>query len=89
MAKQDLIAAKGLRYSTRRLMPGEPFQASDRDARVLLAIKKAQPAPEKRADAAKESRALARAEYERVLGKRPFMGWDAAELQRRIAEHGA
>ena len=25
-----------------------------------------------------------RAEYERVFGKRPFMGWDADELRRRI-----
>lgn len=27
-----------------------------------------------------------RAEYERVLGKKPFMGWDAAKLREKIAE---
>lgn len=27
-----------------------------------------------------------RQEYERVVGKRPFYGWDAAELRRRMAE---
>lgn len=26
-----------------------------------------------------------RGEYEAKLGKKPFMGWDAAELQKRIA----
>lgn len=29
-----------------------------------------------------------RAEYEAKLGKRPFMGWDAVELQRRMAAAG-
>lgn len=27
-----------------------------------------------------------RAKYQEVVGKRPFSGWDAAELQRRIDE---
>lgn len=30
-----------------------------------------------------------RAEYERVLGKKPFMGWDAETLKAKIAEAGA
>jgi hypothetical protein len=29
-----------------------------------------------------------RAEYEARFGKRPFMGWDADELRKRIAEAG-
>lgn len=29
---------------------------------------------------------LLRAEYERVVGKRPFMGWDEAKLREKIAE---
>lgn len=29
---------------------------------------------------------LLRAEYERVLGKRPFMGWDESKLREKIAE---
>lgn len=30
--------------------------------------------------------ATLRAEYERVIGKRPFMGWDEATLRAKIAE---
>lgn len=30
---------------------------------------------------------VARDEYEKVVGKRWFHGWDEAELRRRIAEH--
>ncbi|WP_242218016.1 hypothetical protein [Shinella zoogloeoides] len=29
---------------------------------------------------------LLRAEYERVVGKRPYMGWDEAKLREKIAE---
>lgn len=28
-----------------------------------------------------------RAEYQRVVGKRPFMGWDAAKLTAEIVKH--
>lgn len=28
-----------------------------------------------------------RAEYQALIGKRPFPGWDKAELERRMAEH--
>lgn len=41
----DLIATRNLRYATRALTAGEPFQASNQDARILVAIKKARPAP--------------------------------------------
>lgn len=40
MAK-DMIATKAFTYATRRLQPGEPFSASDRDGRLLFAAKKA------------------------------------------------
>lgn len=30
-----------------------------------------------------------RAEYERVIGRQPFMGWDAATLRQKIAAHRA
>ena len=29
---------------------------------------------------------LLRVEYERLVGKRPYMGWDAAKLREKIAE---
>ena len=41
----DLIATRNLRYATRALTAGDPFQASNQDARILVAIKKARPAP--------------------------------------------
>lgn len=37
----DLIAVKSMRYATRNLVADEPFQASTRDARLLIAIGKA------------------------------------------------
>ena len=42
----SLVAAKEFTYATRRLQAGDTFDASARDARVLIAIKKASlPAP--------------------------------------------
>lgn len=37
-----LKAVKGLTYNTRRLLPGDVFEARPRDARVLLATRKVQ-----------------------------------------------
>jgi hypothetical protein len=34
-----------------------------------------------------DERAACRAEYFRVVGKRPYAGWDAAALRARIAAH--
>lgn len=34
-----------------------------------------------------DARTMLRAEYERVVGKRPFTGWSAEELQTKIADH--
>lgn len=42
------------------------------------------PAPE-----TQDERAALRAAYEAKFGKRPYMGWDAIELRRRIAEVAA
>lgn len=46
MGTKNLVAladrhGRGFSYATRRLRPGDPFQASDRDARLLIALKKA------------------------------------------------
>ncbi|HLR78529.1 MAG TPA: hypothetical protein VK062_05720 [Burkholderiaceae bacterium] len=35
--------------------------------------------------APEDEKAALRAEYERVMGKRPFMGWDADKLRDKIA----
>lgn len=39
--KVDLIASKAMTYATRRLIADDMFQASRRDARLLVAIGKA------------------------------------------------
>lgn len=91
MAK--MIASRKLIYGTRRLKAGDDFDASTRDARVLHAIGRAsyatkvvtvQPDP-----APVDDIADVRAEYERVVGKRPFMGWDTPTLRQKMAEAGA
>lgn len=114
-----LIATKGLRYATRRMMAGDEFAANYRDARVLVAIGKARvkrepgsigaPPPavaariakvidpldhdangqkggSKAPDGDKEALNKLRADYQTLVGKKPFAGWKADELQRRIDE---
>jgi hypothetical protein len=95
----NLRATKQFRYDTRRLLPGDVFEASSRDARILLATRKVErvrdaavvPPPPPAVAAkiastfAEEPIAKLRAEYEAVLGKRPFMGWDTETLQAKIA----
>jgi hypothetical protein len=86
-----LQAIRPLTYATRRLVAGDPFDASERDARLLLATRKVRrlrepatvPAPPRQV-AEKIDLAVLRAEYERRMGKRPYHGWDADELRRRI-----
>lgn len=90
-----LIAEKNMRYSTRRLLPGDEFEASRRDGRVLVAIGRARLAsPEADAATAVEpvpddgpdDIADLRVAYQERFGKRPFMGWDADALRAKIAE---
>lgn len=81
----DMIATKKLKYGTRRLTAGDPFEARhDRDARLLIGIGKARRA--EKAEPAKDELAELRAEYQEVVGKRPFYGWDAVTLREKIAE---
>ena len=88
----DLIATKAFKYATRRLLPGEHFTTkSERDARILVGIGKAQRtgivtseiywggAPEE------DDVAALRSEYQEKLGKRPYHGWDAETLREKIA----
>lgn len=106
-----LRARKALTYATRRLQPGDVFEArSRRDHKLLLATRKVEavrdevpvqppppavaakiaaavapaPAPEPEAPASTDLAAL-RAEYEAVVGRRPFMGWGADELRNKMA----
>lgn len=85
-----LIATRSMTYATRRLQAGDEFTArSTGDARALLAIGKARRATEEdAADPAAEMAAL-RDQYEKVIGKRPFNGWDRETLLQKIADAGA
>lgn len=100
MTKSLLIATQHMTYATRRIRPGQPFLASDRDAALLVKIKRAREAgaigaaPAAIAAKAKqppahdpdaEMKAL-RAQYLVVFGKRPGPKWGPDELARRIAE---
>ena len=86
-----LIALKSMRYATRDLRAGDAFEASGRDARVLVATRRARvehetpdtpsPAP------VPEIHAL-RQQYQAKFGKRPFMGWDEDDLRSKLADEG-
>ena len=88
-------ATKPLTYGTRRLRPGDEFDAKPRHARLLEAIGKAgtvrdavRLAPPPAAlvgKVAEDGLAALRAEYREAVGKPPFNGWDAATLRVKIA----
>ncbi|QMV00156.1 hypothetical protein GHV40_01035 [Devosia sp. D6-9] len=95
---KELIATQGMTYATRRLRPGQTFQASDRDADLLIRIKRARKvspldAPPaalaekvaQQVDPDAEMKAL-RTKYLDVFGKRPGPKWGPDELSCRIAE---
>lgn len=88
----DLIATRPMVYGTRRLSAGDRFTTSNMNGRLLIAIKKAKAAPDraeakhKASGAPADGLAALRKEYQDVLGKRAFNGWDAETLQSKIAE---
>lgn len=94
---QRLIATRNMTYATRRLQAGDVFYAKPNEARLLIAIKKARedrepgkvpPPPQslmQKVSGEDDMKAL-RTAYQKKMGKRPYNGWDAAELQRRIDE---
>lgn len=84
-----LVATKSLTYATRRFKAGDEFEAKPRDARLLIAIGKAKAVREvsKIAPPPPEvTLAALRAEYELVIGRRPFMGWGADMLRAKISD---
>lgn len=109
MRRNLQVIGKPLTYATRRLMPGDPFSASERDARLLIRMKRAcevrdavkLPAPPaellakfdhdsdgRPGGSKKQPNDLTalRKQYFETLGKRPFNGWDAETLAKKIAE---
>lgn len=86
-----LIALKSMRYATRDLRAGDAFEANRRDARVLIAARRAkaeQEAPAAPAPAPVSEIAALRQEYQAKFGKRPFMGWDEDDLRAKLADEG-
>lgn len=84
-----LVSKSKMTYGTRRLVAGDEFDATNTHGRVLLALGKASvagPANKPAKVPQHDEMTLLRAEYERVIGKRPFMGWDEPTLREKIAE---
>ncbi|GEP06427.1 hypothetical protein [Methylobacterium oxalidis] len=95
----DQIATKAMRYGGRVLKPGDTFQASRRDARVLQAIGKSGPPPQAdpspqanpapQVDLEEETKAAEieqlRAEYEATTGDAADGRWGAPKLREKIA----
>lgn len=92
-------ALKSFSYNTRRLLPGDHFETKrDIDARLLEVNKRAErlrqpgklPAPPAslatKVPPAGEDISALRNEYAKVMGKRPFNGWDAETLKAKMAE---
>ncbi|WP_173931382.1 hypothetical protein [Chelativorans sp. Marseille-P2723] len=84
--KKTLVANQPMTYATRRLKAEDEFTASRRDADLLVRIGRARYAVAKPSD--EDDLAELRRQYEDVVGKRAYHGWDAAELKRRMAEAG-
>ncbi|RVJ03361.1 hypothetical protein [Sinorhizobium medicae] len=97
---KSMIATQSMTYGTRRLLPGEEFVASRRDADLLSRIGRAKLVDadsnpidhEVKKDgvgtAKVEDARLAdlRKQYQQKFGKRPFNGWDAKNLSEKLAE---
>ena len=81
-----LIAKRNMRYMTRMLRAGDPFVAPDSDARVLIAVGRAnKDEGEPVVDPESEIRQL-RAQYQQKFGRRPWMAWDESKIRAKLAE---
>lgn len=85
-----LVAKKPFPYAKRRLKAGDYFTArTPTEGRALIAIGRARRAeggaPVKQ-DPPKAGIDALRAEYVKVVGKRPYHGWDESELAAKISE---
>jgi hypothetical protein len=88
---RNLIATKPLVYATRRLRAGETFVArSDKDARVLVALRKAAAAPERKASVEADDSGLEylRTAYLEQKGEEPDKRWGSARLKRELGLEG-
>jgi hypothetical protein len=82
----DLIATKSFRYAGRALQPGSSFRARNRDGRILVAIKKAMPFPERNARETELTKLRSEAT---ALGLDVDMRWGARRLKAEIDKRQA
>lgn len=96
---KNMVANQPMTYGTRRLLPGDEFQASRRDADLLERLGRAKVAAldpldhdgngkkggSKLAPLDDEITAL-RTQYQNKFGKRAYHGWDAKTLTEKLAE---
>lgn len=96
---KNMVANQPMTYGTRRLLPGDEFQASRRDADLLQRLGRAKIATSdpldhdgdgkkggsKQAPKSDELSVL-RTQYHDKFGKRAFHGWDAKTLTEKLAE---
>jgi hypothetical protein len=83
---RNLIATKPLTYNTRRLKAGEGFTVrSDKDARILVALRKARAAPAEVAAKTDDfDLDYLRNAYLEQKGEEPDKRWGAARLKREL-----
>ena len=88
----QLIASRPFTYATRRLKVGDYFFARTMaDHRALVAtgrakLTNAEGTLNESQDAPPDALETLRAEYTKVVGKRPYHGWDAQVLAAKISE---
>lgn len=96
---KSMIANRPMTYGTRRLKAGDGFTAASRDADLLQRLGRARYVEAEPLDHDKDGRkggskvpkkaddlSALRKQYQEVVGKRPFAGWDAETLAAKIAE---
>ncbi len=92
---KNMIANQPLTYGTRRLLPGDTFVASRRDADLLQRLGRAKIAtpdlPDNDGDGSKQAAksdelTVLRTQYHDKFGKRAFHGWDVKTLTEKLAE---
>lgn len=87
----DLICTKSMNYNTRRLLPGDAFTATPRDARLLIAIGKAK-SRVMRAEVSAPPKGLAKEDLSELRAQASALGiavdkrWGETRLRSEIAK---
>lgn len=88
----ELICTKSMSYNTRRLLPGDVFTARPQDAKLLIAIRKAE-ARVMRAEVAPAPKGIVKVDLSDLRGHAESLGivvdkrWGEKRLRFEIAKH--